>query len=126
MANVNVIQLPDGSGKWLYKTLHKTDRYALSFESGDTVKSFTINARALTHTIILEMPSFSGAVVTGTLSIENSDDNEIYSNGSLAENTIHVMTTEIPLVGDSTVKVTLSGDPLSSGICYVSMYLRGN
>lgn len=110
----------------LHRTLVKTDRYTLAFTSGDTVKSFTINAVALTHTIVLEMPTFSGAVVTGTLSIENSDSNEIYSNGGMAENTDHVMVTEQPLVGDNTIKVTLSTDPLSSGTCYVSMYLMGD
>lgn len=113
------------AGRYIYGDLVKIDRQSLAFATGDTVKSFTINANALTHTIILEMPTFSGAVVTGTLSIENADSNEIYTNGTMAENTDHVMATEKPLTGDNTIKVTLSTDPLSSGTAYVTVYLKG-
>ncbi|MCK4788127.1 MAG: hypothetical protein KAV87_30570 [Desulfobacteraceae bacterium] len=114
-----------GSGTKLHKTLMKTDRTALAFASGDTVKSFTINANALTHTIVLEMSGFSGANPTATLSVENSDSVEIYSNSGMAENADHVMAAEKPLVGDNTIKVTLSEDPLSDGTAHVSLYLRG-
>ena len=127
-ADVKVIK-PRGANaeRYIYKELVMVDRQPLAFTSGDTVKSFTINTNALTHTMILEMPSFSGAVVTGTFSIENSDGNEIYSESGLAENTNHVMFAVRPLTGDNTIKVTLSTDPLSSGTCYVSMYLtRGD
>ena len=127
MADVRM-QRPFGANVvgYIHKTLIKTDRQSLAFSSGDTVKSFTINANALTHTFILEMPSFSGADVTATFSIENSDGIELYSESGLAENADHVMFAARPLVGDNTIKVTLSTDPLSSGTCYVSMYLTGD
>jgi len=103
-----------------------TDRKLLSFVSGTTVYSFDIYANALTHTIILTMPTISGAVCTATLSIENSNGEEIYASAStLAEATVHVLSTEKPLIGKNTVKVTLSTDPLSSASCYVTMYLQG-
>lgn len=115
----NKVIVDPGSG------LTKTYRVPLAFVSGDTVKSFVVDANALTHTIILEMPSFSGAVVTGTLSVENADGNEIYTNGGMVENDTHVMFAERPLVSSNTVKVTLSTDPSSNGTAYVSMYLKG-
>ena len=111
--------------KMPYEKIVLTSREALAFTSGDTVQSFTINeSSATTHTIILEMPDFAGAVVTGTLSIENVNGTEIYSNSGLAENTTHVMSAVKPLVGLNTVKITLSTDPLSSGTCYVSLYIK--
>ena len=106
-------------------TIEMVPRTAIAFESGDTVKSQVINTNALTNRIVLTMPTFSGAVVTATLSIENSDGEEIYSKGGLVESGTHVMITEVELVGDNTFKVTLSTDPLSSGICYLSVYLKG-
>jgi len=109
----------------MFEPLTKTPRTELAFVSGDTVKSFTITATAKATLAVLEMPSFSGAVVTGTLSIENSDSVEIYSKGDMAENETHVIVTSVPLVGINTVKVTLSTDPLSSGTCYVTLYLEG-
>jgi len=125
MSDVNVIDFGDGGGKKLYKSLHKTDRQPLAFATGDTVKSFTISANALTHTLVVEIPTFSGAVVTAICSIENSDSKEIYASSSLSEGSTNVIATEKPLVGENTVKITLSTDPLSSGTCYVAMYLRG-
>lgn len=125
MADIVVIPQPDGAGQKLNPNLQKTDRTALAFVSGDTVKSFTIKAWAKAIMVVFEMPVFSGAVVTGTISVENQDSKEIYSAGTKAENTVHVITTDIPIVGENTVKVTLSTDPLSSGTCYVSMYVEG-
>ena len=106
--------------------LAMTDRYGLAFNSGVTVKSFDLYAIALTHTIVVTMPTFSGATVTGTFSIENSYGEEIFSQGSLAESTVHVITQETPLVGKNTIKITLDTDPLSDGTVYVTMYLKGN
>jgi len=118
------------AGRYIHGNLIKTGRKALVFASGDTVKSFTINANALTHSIIFEMPTFSGAAVTGTFSIENSDGKELYSNGGVAEGAVDMKfpedSIERPLVGDNTVKVTLSTDPLSDGTVYVTMYLQGS
>lgn len=126
MANIEV-RKPIGSpiDEMLDPRIVKTTRYPLVFASGTTVKSFTINANALTHTIVLKMPGFSGANPTATLSIENSDDDEIYTNGGMVESSSHVMAAEKPLIGDNTVKVTLSVDPLSDGTAYVTIYLKG-
>ena len=109
------------------ETLMKTDREELAFVSGDTVKSFTLSASARVTMIVFEMPTFSGAAVTGIVSIENSDSVEIHATGAGAENAVHVSSPDpaIPLVGTNTIKVTLSTDPLSSGTCYVTMYLEG-
>ena len=106
-------------------TLHMTPRTELAFVSGDTVKSQEIRANALVNRIVLEVPAFSGAVVTATLSIENPDGVEIYSKGSLVEDEDHVIITEVPIIGDNTFKVTLDTDPLSSGDCYLSVYMKG-
>jgi len=115
----------------LYKlkgVLSKTDREALEFASGDTVKSFTVTASGEVIFILVEMPTFSGAVVTGVCSIENSDGVKISSSPTCAENTVTPFSVEpaIPLVGTNTVKITLNTDPLSSGTCYVTMYLKGD
>lgn len=125
MADVDVRKIGTLRDDMINPTLVKAPRTSLVFATGDTVKSFTINANAFTHTMILEMPAFSGAVVTGTLSIENADSVELYSEAGLAENTDHIMFAKRPLVGDSTVKVTLSEDPVSDGTCYVTLYLTG-
>lgn len=125
MADINMLVFGDGAGKKIHKKLYKTNRYSLAFASGTTEKSFTINATAKTILIILETPVFSGDVVTMTLTVENSDGTEIYKNESMVEDETHNMVTTTPLVGDNTVKVTASTDPLSSGTCYVTMYMEG-
>jgi hypothetical protein len=127
MADVSVIPYGDGAGKKLHKSLMKTDRRALAFVSGDTVKSFTLEAWAKATRIVFEMPAFSGAVVTGIVSIENSDGKEIYASAAGAEDDTHIYSPDpaIPIVGSNTVKVTLNTDPLSSGTCYVAIYLEG-
>lgn len=127
MADVNIKPTGDGArGKRIHMSLYKTPRRELAFVSGDTVKSFTISAWAITYQLIVEIPGFSGATVTAICSIENSDSVEIYASRSLDESSTNVIATERPLVGDNTVKVTLSGDPLSSGSCYVTMYVMGD
>ena len=115
----------DGAGKKLHKSLIKTARTSLAFTTGKTVLFFTIQAWANLKMIVFEMPTFTGAVVTGTVSIENSDSKEIYSKGLMAEAITHVRTVDIPLTGQNTVKVTLSTDPLSTGTCYVTLYVEG-
>jgi len=114
-------------GLHLHEALVKTERTALAFVSGDTVKSFTLTATAKATRIVFEMPAFSGAVVTGVVSIENSDGKEIYASASGAEDDTHIYSPDpaIPIVGTNTVKATLSTDPLSSGTCYVAIYLEG-
>lgn len=122
----NVFETTEG-GLHLHEALVKTERTALAFVSGDTVKSFTFTATAKATRIIFEMPAFSGAVVTGVVSIENSDGKEIYASAAGAESNTHVYSPDpaVPIVGTNTVKVTLSTNPLSSGTCYVAMYLEG-
>jgi hypothetical protein len=44
----------------------------------------------------------------------------------MAENEDHVRLTDEALTGTNTVKVTLSTNPLSSGTCYVALYLEVN
>jgi len=126
MADVTMV--PTGGGAKISRinqSLYKSTRRELAFISGDTVKSFTLNATAITYSLVVEIPSFSGATVTAVCSIENSDGVEIYASDALNENSVNVIKTERPLVGDSTIKITLSADPLSSGSCYVTIYVTG-
>ena len=124
-SDITIIPLPDGAAKKIDKDLYETDRTELAFVLGITVKSFTVKAWAKLCMIVLEIPAFTGANPTGTLSIENADGVEIYSKGDMAEDETHVRTVNVPLVGENTVKVTLSTNPLSSGDCYVTLYAGG-
>lgn len=110
-------------GKW--KDIQKTPLWPLVFVSGDTEKEFTIEAKGTIKRTVLKMPAFSGAAVTGALSITDSDDTVIYNKDGMAEDDDHVRLVDEPVVGDNTVKVTLSADPLSGGTCYVGLYLEG-
>lgn len=114
-------------GLHLHDKLVKTERTAMSIVSGTTVYSFTINATANLKRILLEMPAISGASPTAKLTIENSDSKEIYESPStvMVKDDDHVMITNVPLVGTNTVKLTLSTNPLSSAIAYVTIYLEG-
>ena len=107
MADMNMYPVPDGAGKKIHASLYQTTRKALAFTTGVTTLNFTIETWANLTRVIFEMPAFSGAVVTGTLSIENQDDIEIYTYGSVAESATYTATVAVPLVGINTVKVTL-------------------
>lgn len=126
MANdVIMIPLPDGAGKKIHKHLYQTDEYEKAIAADATVGSFTINANALTHTIVCFLPNWTNAV-TGTLSITNSDSREIYSIAALAKNTVHVLAVVKPLVGTNTITITLSGVPGGAGgTTATSLYLTG-
>ena len=106
-------------------TLDKISKTEIAFVSGEIVKSVTINANALTNRLVLIVPTFSGAVVTAMLTIEDSDGAEIFRQAGLVEAETHVMIDEVELIGDNVFKVTLSVDPESSGSCYLSGYLKG-
>ncbi|MBW2632364.1 MAG: hypothetical protein JRC90_11540 [Deltaproteobacteria bacterium] len=106
-------------------TLDKIPETEIAFSSGDTVKEITINANALTNRIVLKLPVFSGAIITAMLTIEDSDGNEIFRQAGLVEDETHVMIDEVELIGDNIFKVTLSTDPLSSGSCFLSGFLKG-
>lgn len=116
------------SGLWLssdgIKASTKTSKEVMSFVSGETVKSFTVVGTYHVNRIILEMPVFAGAVVYGVVSIENNDEIEIYATSDASEDNTHVFAPDkaIPLIGINTVKLTLSSDPLSSGVCSVTLY----
>lgn len=101
-------------GLHLHDKLVKTKKEVVAIAAGATVGSFTLLMSALTHTIVLILPNWTNAV-TATISIENSDGDEIYSNSGLAENQTHVIVVEKPLVGLNTVKITLSGVPGGAG-----------
>ena len=106
-------------------TLDKIPETEIAFESGNIVKEVTINANALTSRLILKVPVFSGAVVKAKLTIENEDGTEFFEWYDLCEDKTHVRITEVQLMGDNVFKVTLDTDPLSSGSCYLSGYLKG-
>jgi len=115
-------------GLHLHEKLVKTARATISIVSGTTVyTAATIKASGLATRIILVMPALSGAVVTGVVSIENSDANVIYESAVCAENDTHILAPDpgVPIVGTNTVKLTLSTDPLSAGTAYATLYLEG-
>jgi len=128
MADITIIPLPDGAAKKIHDSLYMAPRQTISIVSGTTVYSFTIDANGLATRIILVMPSLSGAVVTGVVSIENANSEAIYESSACAENDTHIIAPDpgIPIVGTNTVKLTCSTDPLSSGTAYITMYLEGN
>jgi len=126
MADIDLIPMGDGGAKKIHKSLYMTVPQTVSIAADGTVGSFTIRAYALTHTIILKLPNWSEAV-TATISIENSNGDEIYSNDSLAKNTTHVISAVKPLVETNTVKITLSGVPGGTGgDTTTTLYLTGN
>jgi hypothetical protein len=115
-------------GLHLHDKLVKTARTTVSIVSGTTVyPALSIKASANLTRIILVMPELSGAVVTGTISIENSDTDVIYVSSECAEDDTHIIAPDpcIPIVGTNTVKLTLSADPSSTGTAYVTLYLEG-
>lgn len=98
--------------------LEKTDENTQTFEATGTTKSWELYANALTHTIVVVVPVLNDTGVTVTLTIVNSDSNEIYSSSALtqgATGTTHIISTEKPLVGLHTVTLTLSGDAGTGG-----------
>jgi len=104
--------------------LMKTDEESLVFGASDVVKSFTITEVGLTYAILVVLPNWTNDV-TGVLSIENSDSNEIYASDDLDRNETHMIPTEKPLVGTNTVKLTLFGVPGGSGgTATVTIYIR--
>jgi len=125
MTDIKITAPNDGAGKKIHKTLVMTNPVTVAIAAGVAVGSFTINATALTHTIILKIPTFTNAE-TVTFSIENSNGDEIYSEESLAKNTTHVLAVVKPLVGESTVKITLTGTPGDAIEPEIIFYLTGN
>lgn len=104
--------------------LEKTDENSQTFEATGKVKSWTLVANALTHTIIFVLPVFLDNP-TVILSITNSDSNEIYASGSLSDGTTHVIATEKPLVGSHTVTITLSANAgTGGGVVKTTFYLQ--
>jgi len=126
MADITMLPMGDGGAKKIHKTLYMTPVQTESIAADATVASFTIQAWALTHTILLKLPDWTNAV-TATISIDNPNGDEIYSNDTLARNTTHVMAVVKPLAGTNTVKVTLSGVPGGTGgDVETTLYLIGN
>jgi len=116
-------------GLILHNELVYRDRTAISIVGGTTVYTVgTIHASAKCIRIIFEMPSLTGAVVTGVVTIENQDGIVIYESSACAEDDTHIIAPDpaVPIVGTNTVKVTLSADPLSSGTGYITTYLEGD
>jgi len=124
MADVNAYPTGDGGAKRIHKTIEKVDPQTINIASDKTTGNFTICAWALTHTIVVVLPDWS-TTRTATLSIENDDGNEIYSVGSLTDNSTHVIAVEKPLVGTNTVIITLTGVPgTGGGDVEVTLYLQ--
>ena len=112
-------------GLHLHDKLVMTTPKTVAIAADATVGSFTILANALTHTIVLKIPTYTNAE-TATISIENSNGDEIYTNGTLAKNTTHPIPVSMPLVGENTVKITLTGVPGDAIEPETTIYLVGN
>lgn len=119
--------LPTDVNYILKNNLIKAPRTSLAFTTGVQVLSYVLYGRADVCYIIFEMPSFN-AVVTGVLTIENKDGTTVYASSSSAESTIHLLAPDVPvpIIGKTTIKITLNTDPTSSGTCYVTPYLKGD
>ena len=124
-SDIIVLSSQDGGGKKLHRGLVKTARTALAFVSGVLIQSFTIQAWALTHTLVVEIGTFESASPGAIISIENSDGVEIYVSSYLTEGSTNIISVVKPLVGENTVIITLDTNPLSDGTCYVILYLTG-
>lgn len=108
------------------------DKEPLTFDSDDLVKSFTLTEHWFQEGVLFfalaDLPNFTNAI-TGALSIENKNSDEIYTKGSLAKNTktkINVCSdgNDVPLADTSTVKLTLSGVAGGSGgTAYITLYV---
>lgn len=109
---------------FIRKSLEKVPENSQTFGGTGKIKSYSLSATAFTHTIIVVVPSFENAI-TVVLSIENPDGHEIYASGGLTKGTTHILSVEKPLVGDNTIKLTLSGDAGGSGgIVKTTIYLN--
>ena len=128
MADITMYPLPDGGAKKIHNSLYMPARQTISIVSGTTVYSFTIDATANVPKILLTMPALSGAVVTGVVSIENANGDPVYQSSACAENDDYIFSPDnkVPIVGTSTVKLTLITDPLSTGTATITLYLEGN
>ena len=126
-SDITMLPMGDGSAKKIHKTLYQTPEYEKAIGAAAPSCSFTIDATALTHTIVCFLPNWTNAV-TGQLTITNSDGREIYASvNTLAKNTVHILATVKPLVGTNTVTITLSGVPGGTGgTTATSIYLTGN
>ena len=126
-STITMYPLPDGGAKKINDKLYMAPRQSISIVSGTTVYSFTIDATANVPKILLTMPALSGAVVTGVVSIENVNGDPAYASSACAENDDYILSPDnkVPLVGTSTVKLTLSTDPLSTGTATITLYLEG-
>lgn len=107
----------------------KTKKTPFYFKSGVTATFAYLNCYGYSHTIIVDLPSFA-ASVNATVGICNSDDDDLYtytttmSCGSGGARSKYVIEKEVPLFGLSKIRVSLSGNPLSSNIVYVTLYSK--
>lgn len=103
------------------KKVLELPRQTLSFGSGDTTKSFTIETSALHHLIVVDVADFT-AVVTATIAIANSYGDTLFSQASIAKGAVTIVAPKvgvdlwpIPACGTQTITVTLSGAPTGAG-----------
>jgi len=92
----------------IMRNLEKTIENTQEFAATGTTKEWTLTANALTHTIVVDIDDFTNASTT-VLTIENSDGHVIYTSSALNENTLNIIAAEVPLVGEHTCLLTVSG-----------------
>jgi len=108
--------------------IKKTTARSLTFAAADTTKSFTIEANAWVHSVLVTTPNWANNS-TATLTIVNADSKTIYTAAALAESTDHVLQDFVgfgylPLSGTNTFTLTLSGAPGGTGgVATVTIYL---
>jgi len=102
-------------------------RTALAFGAAEASKNFTIDGRAFTHTLVVELPNWTNDS-TATLSISDPNGKVLYSIAGLTENTgtsPHILLVARPVVSTTTITLTLSGVPGGAGgTAYVTIYLQ--
>jgi len=128
MADIIIKEVPDGSGKKIHKSLYMSPRQEISIVTGTLIYSFTMEATANAIRILVEMPALAGDTVTANLEITNPNGTPVYETSSaMGENDTHILPLDpvVPLVGVSTVTLTLTKDSGGSGEAAVTIYVEG-
>lgn len=108
----------------LMTRLAKTNEHSEIFLAAEQIRSYTLYANALTHTLVVVLPTFTTAA-TAVISVENSDGNEIYATSSLTEGGTHVVAIEKPFIGKHKIIITLNAASGGTHTVKITWYLQG-
>jgi hypothetical protein len=101
----------------------KTSRIPISFAAANLTATAIISTPGLTHTMILETPATAVSSGYITPTFLNSDGITYSTLTSCAPDTTKIYTDVVPVVSDTTVKLTRSTTGNSTGVYYLTIYL---